>query len=113
MMLGLLKVFVFLTAVDMRKSIDALALLVQGSRFSWADASAQSLGFVFFSKDRTKLKLLVWESNGFWLCYKRLEQGKFLLPEQSSLSWQELMLMLQGIDLSRRRLVPVVISAVA
>ena len=46
MMLGLLKVFVFLTAVDMRKSIDALTLLVQGSGFSWADASAQSLGFV-------------------------------------------------------------------
>ena len=113
MMLGLLKVYVFLTAVDMRKSIDALALLVQGSGFSWADASAQSLGFVFFSKDRTKLKLLVWESNGFWLCYKRLEQGKFLVPEQSSLSWQELMLMLQGIDLSRRRLLAVAISAVA
>ena len=34
MMLGLLKVYVFLTAVDMRKSIDALALLVQGSGFS-------------------------------------------------------------------------------
>lgn len=112
MMLPILRVFVFLSAIDMRKSIDGLALLVQASGFCWKDAAQQALGFVFFSRDRTRVKLLVWEHNGFWLCYKRLEQGRFVVPDQSALTYQELNLILQGIDLSRRRLKPVLFNSV-
>jgi transposase len=37
--------------------------------------------FVFIGKDRTRAKVLVWESTGFWLCAKRLETSRFQLPE--------------------------------
>lgn len=64
-------------ATDMRKSINALALL-----------AAETLGvepvgphwFVFCGRQRDKLKILQWDTNGFWLHYRRLEQGRFVWP---------------------------------
>ncbi len=35
--------------------------------------------FLFRNRHANKIKLLWWERNGFWLCYKRLEQGKLKL----------------------------------
>ncbi|NJL73256.1 MAG: IS66 family insertion sequence element accessory protein TnpB [Candidatus Competibacteraceae bacterium] len=102
-------VHVFLKAVDMRKGADSLALLVQLAGF---DVS-QPRAFVFFSRGRDRVKLLYWDENGFWLCSKRLERGCFVVPAQTALSWSELMLVLQGIDLSVRRLRRVPMQCVA
>jgi transposase len=33
--------------------------------------------FVFASRRRTALKILVYDGQGFWLCQKRLSQGRF------------------------------------
>lgn len=62
--------------------------------------------YVFLNRRRDRMKLLLWDRNGFWLFYKRLEQGTFQLPtnfaEQSSLElrYDELLLILEGIDLA-------------
>jgi len=50
------------------------------------------------------MKMLVWESGGFMLYYKRLEQGTFELPNNRNgldniLEWETLVLMLTGISL--------------
>ena len=37
--------------------------------------------FVFCNQARNRMKLLVWEDNGFWLHFKRLEKGCFDWPE--------------------------------
>jgi transposase len=98
----------------MRKSIDGLAQLVEP--LLGADVFGGSL-FVFLSRGRDKVKILWWDRHGFWLAYKRLERGRFPAPEAlaaGALSSAELMLWLEGVDLSRtRRLRAVQVARVA
>jgi hypothetical protein len=56
----------------MRKSFDGLQGLVVN------ELEMDSLSgdiFIFINKRRDRVKILVWDRNGFWLFYKRLEQG--------------------------------------
>ena len=67
--------------IDLRKSIDGLSLLVsQGLQHD----PFQGQLFVFTNRQRDKIKLLHWDTNGFWLYYKRLERGRFAWPEPGS-----------------------------
>jgi transposase len=84
----------------MRKSIDGLAALVN-------DVLSQDpfSGHVFVFRGRRceRIKILVWDRNGFVLYYKRLEKGRFRFPESTSpnreLDATALMLLLEGLDL--------------
>ena len=57
---------------------------------------------MFVNRSRTCIKLLHWESGGFVLYYKRLEQGTFTTPRMQTgsgvLKWPELVLMIEGIQ---------------
>ena len=64
--------------VDMRKSIDGLTLIVH-SQFQM-NVLDHSL-FIFTNRSRNRIKILYYESNGFWLFIKRLEHGKFKIQE--------------------------------
>lgn len=65
--------------------------------------------FVFYNKRRDRLKMIVWDNDGFWLFYKRLEQGTFEVPILTNvqscvtLSAEQLQLMLCGIELGSVR----------
>ena len=61
---------------DMRKSIDGLAAVVK-EQFH-LDPFSKSL-FLFCGKRRDRMKVLLWEGDGFVLLYKRLENGNFKL----------------------------------
>ena len=63
---------------DMRKSIDGLAAIVQQQyKLDLFSSSA----FLFCGRRRDRLKVLLWEADGFLLLYKRLEDGKFNWPK--------------------------------
>ena len=64
----------------MRKSIDGLAAIVV-TRF--ALDPFEGCWFVFCNKGRDKMKILHWDTNGFWLYYRRLERGRFQWPRES------------------------------
>lgn len=68
-------------ATDMRKSIDALVALVT---YAIEQDPLSCQLFVFCSRDRSRLKILFWDQNGFWLFYKRLERGSFRWPVQGA-----------------------------
>jgi transposase len=84
---------------DMRKSIDGLAALVK-MEFD-LDPFSSSL-FVFCNRERSRLKILRWDHNGFWLYYRRLERGHFQWPSGNSavvISYRELRWLLDGLSL--------------
>lgn len=69
--------------VDFRKGIDGLAGLCRQALGE--DPLAGTL-FVFRSRSRRALKLLVYDGQGFWLCQKRLSQGRFAWWPQATSS---------------------------
>jgi len=96
------RVFLYRQPVDMRKAIDGLSTLVHEQLER--DPSDGSM-YVFVSTDRRKLKCLLWERNGFWLLYKRLESQRFAWPrwfddDSLSMSVEQLGQLLDGVDLN-------------
>jgi transposase len=75
------KVYLVTGFTDMRKSINGLSIIVSDSLS--LDALSQAW-FVFCNKQRNKLKILFWDTNGFWLYYRRLEQGRFQWPTSAT-----------------------------
>jgi transposase len=81
---------------DMRKSINGLAAIVEGSfKLDLFDGSM----FVFCNRNRDRIKILEWDGDGFWLYFKRLERGRFRWPDSAesqtmTLSGNELHLLL-------------------
>lgn len=61
-------------AVDFRKGIDGLAQICR--EILQADPFSGYL-FVFRNKAATAIKILVYDGQGFWLCQKRLSEGRF------------------------------------
>jgi transposase len=94
--------FLYRGATDMRKSFDGLSGLVKNElnkSLTTGDV------FIFLNKPRNSIKLLVWDRSGFVIYYQRLEAGTFEMPvatdaaKSLSLKWEELVMMLEGIDL--------------
>jgi transposase len=84
---------------DMRKQINGLSAIVQGS--FQLDPFSGAL-FVFCNRNRDRIKILEWDGDGFWLYLKRLERGHFRWPDVAdgsrtmSFSGEELRLLLGG-----------------
>ena len=99
------KIYICKDPVDMRLSFDALSGLVE-THFGMDPLTGHL--FVFFSRRRDRMKVLVWDIDGFVLYYKRLEQGTFawldqleLLPGSEILA-RDFALVLAGINPSVR-----------
>jgi len=61
---------------------------------------------VFRNRRSDRIKLLMWERNGFWLLMKRLEADKFMWPRGEAvleLTVEQLHWLLDGIDLAAMR----------
>ena len=90
-------------ATDMRKSIDGLAAIAQ--HVIKQDPTSQQI-FVFCNRSCSKIKILYWGGNGFWLLYKRLERGMFRWPKDVAvpmcISRRQLAWLLDGLALEQR-----------
>lgn len=75
-----IQIYVSLSAIDMRKSIDSLSALVL-QEFN-QDPQCGHL-FIFFNRSRDKAKVLFWDRNGYALHYKRMEKHRFVVPSVS------------------------------
>ena len=69
-----MKILVAIEPADFRRGIDGLAWLCQQALDEDPFAGAV---FVFRNRKATALKVLMYDGQGFWLCHKRLSQGRF------------------------------------
>ena len=91
---------------DLRKSFDGLAALVRdGLR---GDPLSGDI-FVFRNKSADRIKLLIWEEDGYAIWYKRLEKGSYRFPAATDGAAQvevraaDLIMLLAGVDLASVR----------
>lgn len=76
-----MRILVAVEPVDFRKGIDGLAQ--QCRQVLQEDPFGGTL-FVFRSRRGTSLRILAYDSQGFWLCTKRLSKGRFRWWPQST-----------------------------
>jgi len=93
--------------VDMRKSIDGLAVLVN-EQLEGNPLSGHL--FVFYNRSKDKIKILYWERNGFCLWYKRLEKHHFHIPDVNGptleMTSEQLSWLLSGLNLQELKAHP-------
>jgi transposase len=101
------KIFIATETIDMRKGFEGLHGLVRDHLNQ--DPLSGHL-FLFTNRRRTRLKALVWDGSGLWVCAKRLEKGRFGWPaipsnDQSARSVtmraEELAMLVNGLDLKQ------------
>lgn len=103
------KIWLAVEAADMRCGFDRLAERVRA--VIGQDPLGDSL-FIFRSRRGDRLKILMWDRDGFILWYKRLETGVFKLPRVKDgarsveLRASELAMILDGIDMTKLKRVP-------
>ena len=93
--------FLYGSTIDMRKGFNGLAGLVR--QHIEHDLLSGDI-FIFINRTRDRIKLLMWDKTGFAMYYKQLERGTYELPKTRNgkaleLSWSELVMLLEGIEI--------------
>ncbi|MBM3887317.1 IS66 family insertion sequence element accessory protein TnpB [Candidatus Dependentiae bacterium] len=68
------KIYLAVQAIDFRRGIDGLTALCR-QQFSIDPFSGHYV--IFRNRSGSAIKILVYDSQGFWLCHKRLSKGLF------------------------------------
>jgi transposase len=93
------KIYLRPGGTDMRKQINTLSEFVEREM---KDNPLSGNLYVFCGKNRSRIKVLYWDRNGFCLWQKRLEKHKFPWPKTSEeareISKDEMFMLLKGID---------------
>jgi transposase len=100
----MMPIWLYPEPVDFRRQIDGLAILI-ADQLELNPLSGQL--FIFHNKQKNKIKLLWHETNGFWLCYKRIEKGKLKFPDKQDkamkLNRDQLSWLLSGLDFTKQK----------
>ena len=102
-----MRILVAVEPADFRKGIDGLAKL---AREELAKDPFSGTIFVFRNRRGTAVKILVYDGQGFWLCQKRLSQGRFRFwpagQTVRGLEAHELQVLLSGGDFEATQAAP-------
>ncbi|MCP5161209.1 MAG: IS66 family insertion sequence element accessory protein TnpB [Hahellaceae bacterium] len=98
------RIWLYAQPTDMRKSFKGLIGLVR-TRLQESPSSGQY--FVFVNQRKTQLKILYFESTGYCIWTKRLEQGQFNYKaagqDKQALDVTRLQWLLEGIEVQKYR----------
>jgi transposase len=97
---GISKFVVVCGYTDLRKGVDGLSQLVEGTYNT--TPFVEGTLFLFCGRRGDRIKALLWEGNGFLMLYKRYENGSLSWPrtpkEAVSISKHEYRMLLQGLN---------------
>ena len=92
------RIFIFTGSTDMRKGFHGLISLVQKFSEDPVDGSL----YVFTNRNRTRLKILYWDGDGFALWYKHLQKGLFDIAQSADgkllAKRKQLLMILEGVE---------------
>ena len=101
------EVFLVVEPVDMRAGIDGLSLRIQNTL---GRSPCDGTAYAFRNRRQNRIRFLVWDGTGVWLCHRRLHQGHFTWPTSneavftvSSRQWQWL---IAGVEWQRLSAAP-------
>lgn len=100
-------IWLVVAPVDMRRGTDGLSFMVQQNLGHTPCAGS---AYLFRNRAGNRLRLLIWDGNGVWLCHRRLHKGSFVWPRvtDSSFSLTEAQWhwLIAGVDWQRLSAVP-------
>lgn len=79
------QVFLLSEPVDMRWGTDRLSLLIQQLD---GRSPCNGAAYGFTNRNHSRLKLLIWDGTGVWLCQRRLHKGRFRWPSPGDALFQ-------------------------
>lgn len=80
------RILLYRKPIDFRRGLDGLGAMVA----SELKQSPKEVLCLFFNRKFDKLKMIFWHKNGFMMCYKRIEAGRFNLGVPMSMGTVEL-----------------------
>lgn len=96
------EIWLLIDPIDMRAGIDSLSQMIQ---HTLARSPCDGTAFAFRNRRGNRIKLLIWDGTGVWLCQRRLHQGHFTWPNHEDasirLSAQHWDWLITGIDWPR------------
>ena len=102
---GFKNIYIVTGYTDLRFGIDSLAALIE-SKLGSKPFVPDTL-YLFRGRRTDRIKGLVWESDGYLLLYKRLEQGNFQWPRTESdvrnLSQQQFRWLMEGLTVAPKK----------
>ena len=100
-------IYIAVGYTDLRRGIDGLAAIVRES--FQLDPYENSI-FLFCGRRCDRIKALLWEGDGYLLCYKRLETGSFNWPRSDSeareITQQQFRWLMEGLSPEQKKRIP-------
>jgi transposase len=96
------QIWLAVAPVDMRRGLDGLSAIAQNSL---GHPPCAGSAFIFRNRAGNRLRLLLWDGNGVWLCQRRLHQGGFVWPKVDaavfSITQEQWHWLIAGVDWQR------------
>ena len=100
--MSLQKIWVYSQTIDFRKQLNGLIHVVLDEMEKSPDDGSI---YIFQNRQQNTLKMLLWDRNGYFMGYKRLEKGKFYFPKNKdgtiSVTSKELYELVSGMPIIR------------
>lgn len=105
---GFTHIYIRAGYTDLRKGIDGLIAEVTG--VAGLDPTAPGTIFLFCGRRNDRMKALLYEGDGWLLCYKKYTEGRLQWPrnekEVRELTLQQFRWLMEGLSIDQKKIIP-------